>query len=297
MTVVKNLITDYFSINITESETLWSGSPTVYDNGDEARQGHLIYKYAGVTGTNSEFDPTVSTADWLVARSSNYYAMLGEFTSNQTERADEIILEVNLDSYDVISLLNLDANTVRIEVTDLNTMNIISDETFDLNDNTGVIDAYTYYFSPFILKTTVFSLLPLFGNARAKVTITKTGSTAKVGRLVVGRSFFIGDALFPASIKYNSFSRLDVDEFGTTTRVRRAGIFNSDYDVKIPSEKIPTIQRKRKELDSIPILFIVDEEQNSIFENFLTYGDWEGAEISVNNPSISAVTVAIKELL
>lgn len=300
MKICENVITAYQSANFTEDETAWT-SGAVFNNGDEIREGNFIYKYAGIDGTNSDVAPFDGSIDWLLQRPSNYYAMLDSRpesrTSDQTVVADEIIVSIDLNNVDTIVLLNLDATTVNISIEDLNTSTIVYDMDFDLNDSTEIVDALSYYFSPFVFKQTVYASTPLYGNARATITITKTGDFAKCGRLFAGQSYDLGITLFNVTQNLESYSIRQVDEFGTPTLRTRGSVYNSRFNILAPASRTENLKRKRKELDAIPILFIGDESESSIFENMLSYGLWEDATMQITNPVKTQMNLSVKELL
>jgi len=299
--ICENQTTEYHSANFTEHETAWTPAPTTFDNGDEIREGHYIYKYAGVSGTNTTDAPFDGSTDWLIQRATNYYAMLDSRpeskTKTQTTNPDAIIIEMDLNNYDTIALLNLDAISVRIEITDLNTNTAVYDETFDLNDSDKIVDALSYYFSPFSFKKTVYETIPLYGNARAKIWINKPLSEAKCGRLVLGQSYDLGISLFNINSTLESYSTTTFDQFGTPTLRPRDAVYNSTYTILLPSERTENIKRTRKRLDAVPILFIGDENDSSKYENLLSYGLWQTATMRLKNPVKTEMSLSTKELI
>ena len=297
MKICKNEITDYTYANFTEDETLWTLA-SLYNNGDTARDGHYIYKYAGTTQTNSTVSPSNDPLLWLVYKSSNYYAMLGDRTSEQTEVNDEIIVEIELNRYDTLALLNLDAYSVTIQYIDNDTdLQIGDDIVYDLA-NRDVYNFTTFFFAPFVYKNSFYISPPYFTNTRARITIEKTGSIAKCGRLVSGRNIDIGDALFKGvSLEKQSYSSIETDEFGTTTLIKRAAIFNSSYSIKTFTQNVPYIQKLSTTYDATPILFIGDPESDSKLENLLTYGLWETSTIELNGAYKTDMNLTIKKLL
>jgi len=296
MRLCRNLITDYLTANFTEDEPVWTGDPTVYNNGDEAREDHIIYKYAGISGTNTATTPSLNPEDWLEYKTSNYYAMLGERTIDQTITSGDLIIEITSQNYDTLSLLNVVGSQIDIEMKD-SMSNIVFTDSYDLNNNIEIVDAYSYYFNPFEFFTGYYTQIPIYPNSTIKITITAASGTAAIGRLVCGQGYGLGINLYGATFSLESFSRTDFDEFGSATLIHREAVYNSQYVVVIPSVNVPRLQRKRKELDAIPILFIGDESEESDYENLLSYGLWQGADMLLRNPVNSELNLTIKELL
>lgn len=294
MKICENLITDYLSANFTEDEPLWLVAST-YNNGDEARDGHYIYKYAGVDGTNTTTSPILNPLSWYKTKTSNYYAMLGDRTSEQTTTTGDLIIEIQGFNYDTISLLNLSGTDVLIEVIDNGI--VVFTDTKNLINTNDIIDAYTHYFGPYEYSESYYQLLPILGNVTIRITVYALNGFASIGRLVCGQSYEIGLSLFGASQSLESYSVTETDEFGTTTLTPREAVYNSSFEVLIPSQKTEALKRKRKNLDAIPILFIGDEAEDSTFGNLLSYGLWESADILLSKPMTSEMNITIKELL
>lgn len=296
MKICKNEITDYSSANFTEDEPEWLVG-NLYNVGDEARDDHYIYKYAGVDNTNTATKPSLNPIQWKQNRTSNYYAMLGDKTNEQTIVNGDLEIEIEIENYDTIGLLNITGSGVAIEMTDNATSTIVFTDTFDLQNNQDIIDAYTHYFSPFDFFNTYYANLPLFNDATLKITISSLSGQSAIGRLVSGQSYAVGSTLFGANQTLQSYSGTTTDQFGSSSLQQTGSVFNASYGLSVPSEKVGNLKRKRKELNGVPVLFIADEEEDSTFENLLSYGLWEKADILLESPSFSSMDMTIKELL
>ena len=295
MRVVKNEITAFVSSNVTESETAWSGA-TLYNRGNEARDGHYIYAYAGIDNTNTATSPSLNPLSWILQRPTNYWAALDGTTSTQTSRADNITWEVSTNNFDTISLLELVAKSVVLTLTVSAT--VVYTKTYDLQDESAVVDFYSYCFSDFIFKSSIYNQdLPLYLGGTLKIEIINTGSTAKCGRLVCGRSFYVGETAYRASLGLESYSTKQTDEFGTETLVHRGAVNYDSYDVKVPTNKIPILKRKAIELDAVAILFVMDESPTSNTEYLLNFGYWNNMSIMLSSPKTSTISVTIKGIL
>lgn len=304
MKLVKNETTDYLSINVLEDETEWLITDT-YNKRDERRDGNFIYQYAGEDGENTELRPSeIWERDkntypiWIQLKPTNYYAMLDGKTSTQTVKTDELIFEIDNQRYDTFSLLGVDALSVTIELVDKTTGQVYQPFNFELLDRSQRIDAYTHYFLPIELRTNVFfEGIYLIGNTKLRVTITKTGDIAKCGRLVFGNSYFLGDTQYGSNLDYQSNSRFDTDVFGNVTLKQISSQPIESHTVSVLTSKIPSIKKKRKELDAIPTLFVADESENSQLENLLIFGFFTNFSIVANNATRSIASINLKGLL
>lgn len=304
MKIVKNETTDYLSINVTEDETQWLTS-SVFNYGDYIRDGHFIYRYAGVENSNTEDSPSINyeanknlVPTWVLYAPTNYYAMLDGETATKTSGGETLVFEILNNRYDSFSLLGLEATNVSIELRDITTEAIIQTINFDLLDRTDRIDAYTHYFNPIEPKTSVYTdSIYLVGNTKLKVTIINTGSIAKCGRLVFGSGYFAGETAYGANLSQESYSVRSTDLFGKDTLIQRGSANIDTYSIQIPTPKIPALRRKGKELDAIPILFIMDESVESTVQNLLNFGYYRSFSILLPNPVKSIINLTIKGIL
>jgi len=301
MKIVQNRTTSYLSANFTEDETQWLiGS--LFNYTDEIRDGHYIYKYAGADGTNTTDSPAVNsltiTPSWVKIKPTNYYAMIDGETGTQTENAETITISITGINYDSFSLLEVVGTTIDIELYDNSTSAVVFEKTFDLQDESSIIDFFTYCFSEFTFTPSIYTdAIPLYTDAKLTITISNAGSIAKCGRLVFGRSSYIGDTGYGANLGIESYSRKVVDEFGNTTLVHRGSVNLDSYEVQVPTQKIPLLKRKAQELDAIPILFVMDESPTSNTENLLNFGYWHSFSMLIPNSVKSSISLTIKGIL
>ncbi len=295
MKYCKNEITAFISSNVPESETLWLVTD-VYSTGDERRDGHYIYAYAGISGTNSALSPSNEPTKWVQQRPTNYWAMMDGTTSTQTEYADIITVEIAASNYDTFSLLEVEAESVTLTLT-VDSVDVWTNS-FTLKDESGVIDFYTYCFSDFIYKPSLYvDTIPLYGTGTLTVDIINTGGTAKCGRLVYGRSYFVGKTLYTASLGLESYSVKQTDAFGTETLVHRGAVNLDNYRVSILTSQIELLKRKAVEYDAIPLLFIMDESNTTNTGHLLNYGYYQNMSVLLSNPRHSTISLTVKGIL
>ena len=292
MRLCENQVTDYYSANFTEDETEWSAGAT-YLNGDEARYGHYIYKYAGVDGTNSTDNPTLDTTLWVYDRVTNYYAAIGGTTTEQTGVENTFDVQFEISGFDTLAILNMDAEEVIITFLD-NAGSVISGPTtYDLTSR-DVIDYTSFFFAPFKFQKRLFIRIPFYLNSRVRIQANKTG-TVKVGRIVLGRSLNLGVTLFGANFELTSQSREVTNEFGTTSQEQVASYYSAAYNIRTPSQNIEYLKDLRKDLAFKNVLFVGDEEDESKFQNLLSYGEWESNSLPLDRASFSTMKLTIKE--
>lgn len=296
MKFVKNEITGFISSNVLEDETAWLVG-SVFNRGNEIRDGHYIYAYLGVNGTNSTTIPSLSPLLWLVQRPTNYWAAIDGVTNSQTKRTDNITWEVAVNNYDTVSLLEVEAKTIIMTLTVASV--IVYTKTYLLQDESGVIDFYSYCYSDFVFKNSSYTQdLPLYLNGILKIEIINaTGTTAKCGRLIAGRSFYVGKTTYDASLGIEAYTTTQIDQFGTEVRIHKGAVNLDSYEVKIPTSKIPILKRKFADLSATPLLFVFDESVTSNTEHLLTFGYYQNMNMMVPNATSSVISITVKGIL
>lgn len=302
MKIVENKAKDFLYANFTESEPRWS-KDAKYNYADEIRDGHYMYKYAGENNTNTTDSPSIDSIKqapkWVNIRPTNYYAMLDEKTLTQTSVRDKIIVELNDLAYDTLSLMELNANNVKIELIDIqDNSNILYSSEKSLRDESEVIDFYTYCYAPIkIISTFYTGDIPIYRGAKLRVTIENQGNFAKCGRLIFGDSFFIGCTNIDISLGFESYSKKETDIFGNTTLLHRDMAVRDTYSITISSENIPMLRRKFRGWDAKSLLFIADENQKSRLENLLNFGYFEDVSFKYDGSDISTLNLTIRGIL
>jgi len=302
MKLCKNDFEDYKSINVLEDETEWNIND-VYQYADERRDGHYIYKYAGDNDTNTELSPSVIYERdkeiypiWVQIAPTNYYAMLDARTDSQTTQANDIVMTFDIQNQDTFSLLNLKAVSVTLSLYD-NSLGAISyTNNVVTQDESSVIDFYSYCFNEFVYTDSVYiDDIPLTQDG--VLTVTIDGDSVGVGRLVIGKSIFIGDTDYGVSLGIESYSRRDIDTFGNVNLKQRGSVNIDTYSIKVPTSKVIELRSTAKKYDAIPLLFIGDESEDTIVENLLNFGYWTSFNMVLPNPVNSTLSLSIKGIL
>ncbi len=300
MKIVENRISDYVSINIVESEPMWNSSAR-YNYGDEIRDGHYIFKYAGDDGTNTTQRPQVDAIKqgfkWVNIRPTNYYAMLDSKTATQTTKSEELNFKLHNRGYDTLSLMNVEANEIKIELLAPDDQVLFQKEE-SLRDEKEIIDFYTYCYSPILRKETFYTGdIPIIMGTTLSVSLSSKSGDVKCGRLVFGDSFFVGCTNAEFSLGIESYSKKETDVFGNTSLVHRGARLNDSYSVSISSSSLPMLRRKFVSWDAKELLFIGDESPNSKLENLLNFGYYEDVSFEYEGGDISTLNISIKGLI
>jgi hypothetical protein len=110
---------------------------------------------------------------------------------------------------------------------------MVLDETIQLQDQTLVIDWYSYFFTPITpLQEFVLTDIPPYADAVITVTTDKLGGSVGIGQIVLGSLREIGTTVVDNSgFSGLDFSTVEQDEFGDLTTVRRAATRLSQFEL------------------------------------------------------------------
>lgn len=248
---------------------------------------HKIYErlVAGTTATAPESD----TTNWIEVGPTNRWKMFDTSVESQTTQAESIVVVLTPGVLaDQLALLNLDANSVRVQVAGTS-----YDQTISLKSRV-VRNWYDYYFEPFVYKAeVVFTGLPLrLGNV-ITITISKTGSTAKVGACVLGLSKVIGGTSLGAAAGIIDYSTKSANTFGNTTVVKRAYSKRMNVSLWVAASKVDEVQRLLADYRATPLVWV---GAGNLYGALIVYGFYKSFEIVIAYPNHALCSLQIEGL-
>ena len=296
MKVIKSIVTTDTILtysNIAEDEHPAWLSGTSYNANTRVIHNHKIYErvIAGA-GTTT---PNIDQVNWMYISYTNRYRMFDNILYSTSEKVGGIHFKLTpSQSVDSLALLNVNASEVRVVMTDP-TLGVLYDRTIDLASVSDVTDYYTYFYSPLVAKsnTTVFNDLPGAPTATIDVYISAGSALVSVGEVVYGIKKVVGRTNYGTSIGIKSYSRKEFDEFGNVTVVKRKNSKYCEYDIDIDNHMLNNIQRFFSDIDSVPCVFIGNEE----FEELIVYGFYSDFKATISFPTVSKCTLRVEGLL
>lgn len=225
--------------NLTESTSEWAVG-TTYDAGDEVHVVATRTAYVSAIDSNLGNDPTTSTADtWIIKAAMNKWAAFDAFLANKATRAGTITYTIAAtDIVNGIAFFGLEADSLEIVVsgggfTETITVDLASYEHID-----GSWYEWFYGGRPKFFEY-VDTSVPYYGaDTTLDITITSDAGDAKVGQIVLGRVFELGETLAGVNLRSQNFTRYIEDEFGNLTTVPRASISRPEIDVFVNSGNV-----------------------------------------------------------
>lgn len=264
----------------------WNAA-TAYVVGDRASRVTLHKIYQRVVDGTTATAPESDAVNWVEVGPTNRWRMFDASVESQTSGADSIVVVLTPGVFaDQLALLNLDANSVRVQVAGTS-----YDRTIELR--TRVVHSwYDYYFEPFAFKTdVVFTGLPMRMGNVVTITISKTGGTAKVGACVLGLSKVIGRAEMGASAGILDYSSKSTDTFGNTTVVERAYSKRMNVSIWVEASKVDEIQRILADYRAAPLVWV---GAGNLYGALIVYGFYKSFEIVINYRDYSNCSLEIE---
>lgn len=274
-------------------ETVWLVG-TNYNANDEVIVVSTHSKYRSVQGSNVGNDPTTDDGTWWVRIApTNKYAMFDGLIGTQSTETTQIQVEITAGTYvNAVSAFNVSATSANVTVNDL-TNGEVYNQDIDMQDNSMVVDLFTYFFEPIISKRR-FSLwdLPIYPSATVTVTFDATGDVS-VGELVLGQSRELGVAQYGTGYQLLDFNVVQRDAFGNlspTTDRRSAKL--GKYVVKTLTHKTENTFNILDDLRGIACVWTGSLDNDKT----LIYGYHSDARVNYSTPSLDDVTIEVEGL-
>jgi hypothetical protein len=253
---------------------------------------HKIYESQQAANTGN--DPTTDDGTWWVEVSStNRWKMFNAIVQEQTVQASEINTVLQSSTVvNSVALINLDATTVQITVTD-SVEGLVYDETYTMTSYSGIQDWYAYFFEPIIRDTQLaVTDLPPYANADIGVTISSSGD-AKCGALVIGQFAVLGLSQHGVSLSIVDYSTKTTDAAGNVTIIDGAYSDKMEVDVVLDTAQIGQVKRTLTSLRTNPSVWVAQDNESDL----VIYGYYREFDIILSNPTISVCSLQIEGLV
>ena len=284
--------------NVAETEySEWNVS-TAYVVGNTVQKTgsgeHYIYE---CLINNTGIDPATGVdndpPEWLLISSTNPWRMfrapVGDVTSNSN--TIEVTLEPG-ERYNAVALLNIDAATINITVTDP-TAGEVYNEDYNMVSDSGIQEWYSYFFEPIVRKTAlVVTDIPPYKDADLDITITDTGGTPTAGLVVTGLSKTLGQSQHGSSVGIVDYSVKSTDTFGNPIITTRAYSKRADFDIVLESGAVDEVANTLADIRTTPVVWIGSEDYTSS----IIYGWYRDFSITISTPTLSNAVIEVEGL-
>ena len=255
---------------------------------------HKIYKAVQASGpATSPVNPTVDNGTyWTPQSATNRWKAFDQKISAKVENASAIeYIFDNLGLIDGFALFGLEAESAQLIITNGTE---VYNQTIDLIDTDAIVDGYSYFFEPISYKPTViFAEVPPYSFATYQVIISASG-TAKVGQIVLGRNYVIGNSLFGTSIGLIDYSVRQDDGFGNWNIIQRAYSETVDFDVIMDTGSAQRTRQLMSSIRATPVVFFADETLSAY--GTVAYGFFKDFSVVLSGPVKSKFSLEVEGL-
>lgn len=306
MQYVKQQLTEFVSSNLTDIYDDWNPD-TVYTvemdnnaltNASMVRYG--AYYYRSVTNDNIGYNPVqYENIKWVKHSVSNKFAMLDMSANSKSIIQNGSITVVFEQNYiELLGFGNYEAEYIEVELLAEDMTTVVWSKNTTSQINVNVYDYWDYIYAPYFNESdhTETMVIPLLGTyVRVTFREQQFFERASCGYLIGGSPVFMGNTLMGVTFGYNSFTSKEVTPFGNLEIIKKGVQDLVDFETVIPSNYLPRMRRELKSVYDEIVLFVLDERENSPYENLMTLGVIQNAEVVLENPVESLMTFSIIE--
>lgn len=207
---------------------------------------------------------------WDRIYKTNLYRLFDQSPSNPT--TNTAVIDITLvpgQFIDAIAFFNVSADDIEVTITNGGTVEY--SETFDLVDDSAVVDWWSYFFSP-ITETTQYLVqdLPPYAAAEINIKVNRPSGVAGCGEIALGPVFDIGLTETKPRVRLFDFSRIEEDQYGNLRVTRRGARKEVTYRFLTPGLRAEGVYNRLEALrGGTQAVWIGDPESRL---NLITYG-------------------------
>jgi len=236
---------------------------------------HKIYQaLVDVTGGDSpEIDVLNTVPKWLEISSTNRWKMFDSKIESQTENSNSIEVVLTPGKISSIAFLNVDAEWINITMTDpvdgeVYNETITMGSTYLAQWEDGVEwDVGVLWqggdYENLDHRIPIKFDLPPYVNSTLTIIISKSGSTAKCGMVLVGMHKVLGITQYSPNIGITDYSIKSVDTFGNYSVTERSFAKKTDSSFTVSMYYNVEVLRLLALYRATPLLWVLSETYNS----------------------------------
>lgn len=277
--------------NLPLSETVWAAGTVAAGTRRYVLPSYDLYEAAASTADNPVTGAAADPATWTRVGKVNRFAAFDNILGNPSTGTGMVIsIAPDGSVTNGLALFGLSGATATVTVVDPTDGPVYS-RVLSLQDESGVFDWGTYFFSPVIAQPDhVLTDLPLYGTAT--VTLTMTGAGA-VGEMVLGQVTELGGTGFGSQVNILDFSRKDRDVFGNAILIPRAYADRVTYDGKVLTARAAYVRRILASVRAVPTVYIGSEQHPET----VVFGFFRDFTITLSGPMVSDCSLEVEGLI
>lgn len=277
--------------NLPLSETVWAAGTVAAGTRRYVLPSYDLYEATASTADDPVTGAAKDPATWTRVGKVNRFAAFDNILGNPATGTG-IVISIAPDGSvtNGLALFGLTGATAIVSVTDP-TDGLIYNRALSLQDDSGVFDWGTYFFSPVIARPDhVLTDLPLYGTATVALTMTGAGT---VSEMVLGQVTELGLTGFGSQVNILDFSRKDRDTFGNAILIRRAYADRTTYDAKVLTARAAYVRRVLAAVRAVPTVYIGSEARAET----VVFGFFRDFTITLSGPIVSDCSLEVEGLI
>lgn len=295
---------DVQTSNILPDDAPFWDPDTTYSKGDRVILLGLNQLFESLTDNNLNNTPQEGgTADWLDTGLINKFRMFDRVASTVSLRTGNIDATVRAPLaasgsgrtfINACALINVRGTSFTVEVSDIDTGELVFQRTESLIDPTSINSWYEYFYGARLQRGDVAILdFPAVRGADVRVTVNAgAGAAAQIGEFLLGAQIDLGDTQWGANIGIKDFSVKDEDQFGNDIIVKRGFRRRLNIPVSAPVGQAGRIDRVLSFARSTPTLFIGSQHRDDL----TVFGFYRDYSVVLANPAFAELDIEIESL-
>ena len=246
-----------YTTNVTENDYAQWDVGTTYTIGQRVivLSEHAIYE--SLANSNVGNIPLLSPAYWAYVSKTNAYKAIDSKVSTMTINSETLTFEFPTSTAIAIAFLNVECKNIKVEI--LESENVVWEEEREgTQRDSSTYNWYDYFFSGFVYVNEFVFEHPYRPSGTYRITLNNPSGVCKVGVMVSGKYFFVGNTTWGAKLGFNDYSKKETDEWGET--YLKVGNF-SDYfngEILVDTPRLPIIRKVLREIRGKASLFITE---------------------------------------
>lgn len=227
---------------------------------------HRVYRavQASGPGNGGAVDPTTDTdaVYWTDFGATNRWRCFDDRLNTQSSRAGSIQIELALSNLsDGLAFFNMEVDSIRVQVFNADSPAIkVYDQTFTMIDNSERVSWFRWFYAPIERRRRIVPTLSLIGRDgfMLRVTATRTGGTAKIGMILLCRTYDLGTVTAGTGVSFADFSGKDRDPFGNPVIAERPWVDKVSYTFMASTQQIQRIRSRIAANRVRPAVYVMD---------------------------------------
>lgn len=196
-----------------------------------------------------------------------------------------------------VALFNVEGREVRVFLNDKATGTIVDDRTTNLLADDFVDNWSDYFFEqPNARNEALFDGLSAYPGIYLTVRVYAPGTEAKVGQIVVGRSYSMGSLNEDSQIGIQDYSRKERDDWGNPMIVERPFSQRAEYDLSILSAEVRKVQTILSRVRARAAVYFDDDDPTNTYGTTV-FGYFQDFAVNLKVGEFSHMTLEVEGLV